>query len=403
MKLGPWLGAVVFGLVAHAGCGSDPPNESQIGQGKGGSNGSGATGGTSASGGTGAVIGVGGSAATGIGGSGAVIGVGGAGGTGDFDACAGDEYKADAEPVDLFIMLDQSVSMSNPVGTGGNIWQAVVGAIKTFVDDPASAGIRVGLQYFGLPATGGGACGVACNPAAYSTAEVAIADLPGVAGAIKSSLDAHGPSNFTPTGPALAGALMHAKAHAALNPDRLTVVVLATDGYPAVPSQCDPCGPPESLNEIRAEAEAAAKTDPKVLTFVIGIGGVANLNGIAASGGTGKAFLIDTSGNVGADFAQAMRSIATTPLSCEFAIPRPDDGGLLQPNLVNVRFTPPGGTPQTIPRVSGPGGCNNGQQGWFYDDPGTPSKITLCDETCDTLGAGTLQILLGCTTVVGPS
>ena len=387
-------------LLAHVGCGSESEGGSKIGDGgKGGKGGSGG----STTGGSGGTL-VGGTGGTSVGGTGGTVGIGGSGGTPDFDACAGDEYMADAEPVDMFIMLDQSVSMNNPTPGGQSIWQAVTGALKQFVDDPNSAGIRVGIQYFGLPQTGG-ACGISCNPADYAVAEVAIAELPGVAGAIKNSLDMHGPSSFTPTGPALAGALQHAQTHAAANPDRLTVVVFATDGYPAVPSQCDPCGPPTSLNEIRTVAEMAALGSPKVLTFVIGIGGVANLNGIAASGGTGQAFLIDdTMGDVGAEFAQAMRSIATSPLSCEYALPQPEDGGVLKPDLVNVRFTPPGGASETLPRVNDVGDCGSVSKGWFYEtDMSVPVKIVLCPNSCDSLGAGRLEILLGCTTVTGPN
>jgi hypothetical protein len=316
----------------------------------------------------------------------------------DGAVCAATTFEADAEPIDLFVMFDQSTSMNNPLPGGGTIWTVVVDAFKLFLDDQQSAGIRVGIQYFGLP---GVPSGVSCNPADYAVPEVPIAELPGVADQIKASLDAHGPSSFTPTGPALQGALDYARSHAASNPDRLTAVLLATDGYPASP---EPRCMPEQLSDIRDLAKAAAEGTPKILTFVIGVGGLSNLNGIAEAGGTGEAFIIDsTAGDVGQQFAQAMRSIASTPLSCKYDVPMPEDGGILQPNLVNVNYTPPGAPTKTLPKVESPSGCMPGVLAWFYTPNNTePTEIHLCPGTCDQLGAGTLDILLGCTTYTGP-
>ncbi len=42
--------------------------------------------------------------------------------------------------------------------------------------------------------------------------------------------------------------------------------------------------------------------------------------------------------------------------------------------------------------------------GWYYDNPGMPTKITLCPQTCEPLrmaAGSTVQVLYGCPTM-GP-
>src|SRR5262249_19705079 len=77
---------------------------------------------------------------------------GGSGGgePGDGGACAATSSTASLIPLDIFIMQDQSGSMKETTSTGATKWEAVKAAIKTFVSDPASAGIGVGLQFFGV-------------------------------------------------------------------------------------------------------------------------------------------------------------------------------------------------------------------------------------------------------------
>jgi hypothetical protein len=88
-------------------------------------------------------------------------GGGGGGGGGEFDlagflspdlnGCASDTQTAKPLPLDIYLMLDTSGSMSQQTGTGSNAptkWQAVRTALTSFVNDPASAGIGLGLQYF---------------------------------------------------------------------------------------------------------------------------------------------------------------------------------------------------------------------------------------------------------------
>ncbi len=96
-----------------------------------------------------------------------------------------------------------------------------------------------------------------------------------------------------------------------------------------------------------------------------------------------------------------MNQIKGSLLACEFDIPEPESG-TLDYELVNVQFTPEGGSPQIVPQVPEAGACG-GNAGWYYDDPIAPKKIVLCDATCalvKSTGKASIEIVLGCTTIV---
>ena len=90
------------------------------------------------------------------GGGGDDFGEGGPDGGGG-SACAAETIKAQMIPLDLFIMLDQSNSMTDAVA-GGTKWTTVTSALNTFVQQPGLDGVSVGLGYFALPQSSGGTC-----------------------------------------------------------------------------------------------------------------------------------------------------------------------------------------------------------------------------------------------------
>ncbi len=335
----------------------------------------------------------------------------------DASACAAESTKAEQLPLDMYIMLDQSGSMSDPVSGGGTRWAAVTSAFKTFVNQPGTAGIGVGIQYFPFTTCGCaveadcgalgpcifGTCfgcalmsgGDSCIAADYAKPDVEIAPLPGVAGALIASIDKHGPTGGTPTSAALQGAIDHAKEWGMKNPNHVVIDVLATDGQP---SGCD-----EDLIHINAIAAAGVNGTPKILTFVIGVGSsLTALNGIAAAGGTGQALIVDTNQNVNQQFLDALNKIRGAVLSCSYLIPTPAMG---TPNFnsVNVQYSPGGGgAPIVLPNVKDKANCPGAGNAWFYDDNAAPKQILLCDATCTTVSAdskGQIDILLGCATI----
>jgi hypothetical protein len=412
--------ALAGGVVVSACGGSSPAGG--FGSGSGSGNGSG----ESSGGGSGDVDG---------GGSIGLGGIGGGSGNLADAACASSSSKGQQAPLDMYIMLDQSGSMSDQVAGNTSKWAAVTGALNTFVSGTNTTGIAVGLQYFGLPpggsadagasscptmctqtsdcgatggpclvgfcvgciASGAGAAGGAdsCTASDYATPDVEIAALPGVGPANSASIAKHSPSTSTPTSAALQGAVDHAQTWAKAHTSDVVIAVLATDGDP---TECD-----TTLSDINAIAAAGVSGTPKVLTFVIGVGASTTaLNGIAAAGGTTSAFLVDTTMNVNQQFLDALNKIRGTALGCNYTIPVPANGSANFAEI-NVQYTPSGGgAPELIPNVSGAAQCPATGDAWYYDNPSAPTEIVLCPGTCTTVEAdqgGEIQVLVGCATV----
>jgi hypothetical protein len=412
-----------FALVASCGGSSGDNGFGSSGGGSGGSGGGGSGGGSGG-------FGSSGGASSGSG-SGGQLGGGDAstGPTSLDGACAATSSKGQQAPLDIYMMLDQSGSMGDMVAGGTTKWAAVTSALNTFVMTPQT-GVSVGLQYFGLPAgssgdagsctsgskctsaadCGGGTCipivnlcicggggfgADSCNGPDYAKPAVEIAPLPGVASSISTSIGMHMPSTATPTSAALQGATQHASDWAKAHPGDVVIALLATDGDP---TECD-----TNITNIGMIASTAAAATPKILTFVIGVGtSSANLNAIAMAGGTGQAFIVDTTMNVNQQFLDALNMIRGTALGCSYQIPVPKSG-TPDYNQVNVQYTSsPGAAPVLIPKVSDPSKCPASGDAWYYDNDSAPTMIILCGSTCKSVLAssgGEVDVLLGCTTI----
>ena len=260
-----------------------------------------------------------------------------------------------------------------------------------------------------LASKGVNTCGhvTKCEADAYATPDTAIAVLPGAADELLASLDAHAPQEggSTPTGPALKGALAQASAWAKEHRDHRVVAVLATDGIPA---ECAPTSAPE-LAKIAAAGLADA---PSIPTFVVGVfsnaanaQGAYTVNTIAKGGGTKAAFVINTSNNVASEFRDALNSIRTTQLACEFQVPQPESKDPINYSLVNVNYrTGKKSTPLFY--VGSVEECDPLAGGWYYDaDPAVedPTRIVVCPTTCTTFQGATnaaVDIAVGCQTIV---
>jgi hypothetical protein len=244
-----------------------------------------------------------------------------------------------------------------------------------------------------------------CTVGDYATPAVGVAPLPGSAGDLTKALMAQTPDGYTPTSAALSGALQQARALAAAANGRKTAVVLATDG---LPTSCAP----KDIGGVAALAAQGVAGTPSIPTFVIGVfapeeqGAAANLDQLAASGGTTSARIVNGSQNTTASFLAALDDIRATAVSCEFKIPASTAKGPVDYGNVNVAFTSGAGVQDTIPNVPARAQCPAGGDGWYYDvDPtmGTPTKIETCDATCARLRAdpkGRIDILIGCKTIV---
>ncbi len=102
-------------------------------------------------------------------------------------------------------------------------------------------------------------------------------------------------------------------------------------------------------------------------------------------------------------FSELATSIAVPmALPCVYDLPPPPPGEELDTGFVNIRYTPGGGTQETIPNVGSFDRCTG--EGWYYEgDPTDPERIVLCPNTCRRLegdAAGRVDLAVGCATVL---
>jgi hypothetical protein len=203
----------------------------------------------------------------------------------------------------------------------------------------------------------------------------------------------------TPTRPALEGTLEYLSSWASANPGRKSVAILATDGDP---TGCIPNAP----EDVASLAAAALNGPNQIQTFVIGVGrSLTNLNLVARAGGTTQAFLTDTSGNLVQELADALAKIRNRAGPCTFDLAGLAAGETLDPTLVNVRYQPAGAQgPTNVARTyDGSAASCRADGGWHYDNPAAPTRIELCDTTCDATAGARLEVELGCQPIIdGP-
>jgi hypothetical protein len=234
-----------------------------------------------------------------------------------------------------------------------------------------------------------------CDVGAYATPVVAVNPLPAAAPGILAAMDARDPAGATPTLAALSGAIAAAQARTTALPGHKAIVILATDG---LPTTCDPAIKKTDLQSgIPALVGAAsAGLAGGVQTFLIGVlspdekvAAQANLDAIAAAGGSKTALVITTSEIVSQKLLEALGNVRHSSEACEYAIPT---SGGARPDLARatVRLTPPGGQPTLAQRRDSASACDAVSGGFYFDrDPSgpiAPARIILCQATCDLFG-----------------
>lgn len=249
-----------------------------------------------------------------------------------------------------------------------------------------------------------------CDAGAYATPVAGFAPLPEVGPTIIAAIDAHPKEGGTPTLPALDGALDAAIARRASNPDHKVVVVFATDG---VPSVCDPALhiPDEAQAIANVAAVASDGAAAGIETFVLGIfaedeqaEAQPNLDAIAQAGGTEKAIIIATTATATEQFVEALREVRVAS-SCEFAFAVDPGGEPIDYDAVWVRVEDAGsGEKVWVERVAGASSCHATRGGFYYDDPESPTHITLCPASCALLEGSperAIEIYTNCTDPTG--
>ena len=318
-------------------------------------------------------------------------------------ACAKGTASATLSGVNMFVMFDRSSSMNQRANQNGTRWALTSAALNAFFASPSAAGLQLALRFFphDLPAPG---CNQdACDVNACAMPLVGLAGLTGAAAPADTqeasliratAMSAPGMAGQgTPIFAALGGALQWATAQHKKTPDQNSVVVLVTDGQA---NGCD-----TDMDHISALAAAALAADG-IRTYAIGLTGSqeADMDQIARAGGTSKGIFVSDGANTQQELLDALGAIRGQVLDCDFAMPVAKPGIVVDKNLINVNYTPTGGTSTTLPRVADEAACT-ASGGWFYDNPNVPSRITLCKSSCDQAtgdAKASLDILLGCAT-----
>ena len=306
------------------------------------------------------------------------------------------------KPVALFVMQDRTGSMVSGFPSGcACSWKNSTDALTAFVNDPMSAGLDVGLSFFGgqdKTMCDGSDCGQTVVP----IEPIAMAGPPIISAMMS---NAPNPANITPLECGLRGMINACLVYTSQSPiGERCVAVLVTDGNTMDPTPCDA----NVADLVKIVSDGQGKG---VNTYTLGLQGSDPnfLDQIAMAGGTMKH--IDASGGVQA-FVSALNSIRTmvsisTPLPCTWKVPAVPMGSTFDPNKVNVQFIPPGAPPRSFGHVNSAADCARAMgDAWYYDnaaDPAHATQVIACPNSCDgtlkTAATGEVDVIFGCETI----
>jgi hypothetical protein len=313
----------------------------------------------------------------------------------DHNVCASDVIAAALVPVNLYFMVDRSGSMQE-----SNKWGQSMAALRAFVQDPATSGLRVALRFFGDNEPVVGCSQQECSVSACAQPLIEVGELNAEFGendaqeaAIVEVLDHALPRNGfgTPIYPALGGALQWATSYKAEHAQEKVSVVFLTDGEP---NGCD-----ANMDHISGLARDAYERSA-VRTFAIGLEGSneGQMHQIARAGKTQQGIFIGESSQAEVELLNALTTIRSQTMSCDFLLPEPEAGNALDTNTVNLVVTAEGGANELY-RVDDAEACSADGLGWYFDDAAKPSRIHLCPDTCAASNRGSdshIDVWVGC-------
>lgn len=95
-------------------------------------------------------------------------------------------------------------------------------------------------------------------------------------------------------------------------------------------------------------------------------------------------------------FDQLAKSVAASAKPvCSYAIPWPD-GQKVATAGMKLLHTEPQGLIQPLLPVAGAKDCEATPTGWYADNPASPSEITVCPQTCQSMNGGFMVFDFGC-------
>jgi hypothetical protein len=286
-------------------------------------------------------------------------------------------------------------------------WEVLQQSVEQFLANitanmPEARRPRMGLRFFGN--TGNPDDPDECNPATYAEPQVTMQDFGTASPAIIDSMQQMKKylGGQTPWQPSLQGVLQYAQEWQKSHTDRVTIVLFVTDGYPTI---CD-----TDMNNILTtigefywgvQGQYNSLGKPGIRTYILGVGGDFsdanryNLDSAASAGGTNEATIANNSADVSA-LADSLQNISNAKVECDFPLPPPPDGMILDKEKVQVIYEPFKGAKQEIPAASTADRCANSNGGWYYDNPADPKRVLLCPCSCANLGAGRINVTFGC-------
>lgn len=331
------------------------------------------------------------------------------------DACGIGTAEASLKPVTLLIMFDRSSSMAHPDTidpmTGLNRWQTASSALKGFLSDPSTDGLNVALRFFPHDAPVAGCMSKVCDVAACEQPLVDVGKLSAAPApadaqeqALITAIDSATPTSpmpgGTPTGAALNGAVLWAKARQAAHPEEHTSILLVTDGQPE--------GCEERVAYLQGYLSDALSAG--IQTYFIGLTDAQGTNlhqesmdTYAQSGGTERAYYIKDGPSAAADLARTLSAVRGKAIACDFPLPEATSSQQhIDPSLVNVTYTSGAATDTDFTKVLDPANCETSTS-WYYDDEAKPTRILLCPSACSLVSSdpkAEFRILVGCASVV---
>ncbi|WP_437719772.1 vWA domain-containing protein [Sorangium sp. So ce861] len=293
-------------------------------------------------------------------------------------------------PATLFVALDRSVSMvvnSSGDSVSASRWNPARAALRTFFEDPASAGLGVALRFW--PHDNPGPCNDAagtCPAGAVSGCNLPIVPFDGTAARrltadpapmdqqelalVNALYPGPGANADTPMYPALNGATTWAINYKNMHPEEEVAVVLVTDG---IPSNCDTV--PNHIGDLARNAY----DNHGVRVHAVGFGNSnAEIINLIATRGGGRAFNLTAGAGLATTLRDALVSIRGQALPCDVTVPL---AGASDPASVSVVHVNSAGTETVLTPRADLASCG---QGWYFADA-TNTSVKLCPQTCTAL------------------
>jgi hypothetical protein len=322
------------------------------------------------------------------------------------DACASVEIDAEEVFLDIFVILDQSGSMTQPLGNNdsdgycdigdpnvGSRWCNAINAMYSFFADPTTVG--TGVSYAEFEDTG---CDAFAMDVPFGILEAG--DGNGQLSSLVNAMNDDDPGGATNTEGAIKTLIAETSAHVPTG-TRKTIGILITDG---APNGCE-----EDLQVLNTLL-TTHYVDNGIPTFIIGMDGVSadNLDALA----TGAGAEVHTDYCIAPDpecsyysvgngdpqaFIAALESIRKSVLGCEYQVPSASVGvGNL--DTLDVRFKPSAtDAALNLDRVDDEAACSTASEFWVDFNAGADPIVKLCPATCDLRGDGaSIDIALTC-------